>query len=100
MEKCPDLVLVVGTWLEIKGSRSLVANMRVAARSIGGKTFWISKEEPSSAVKSLCDYVYQDDCDAIAQLYNSEPRPYRLTYDRLCDYDDRLTDVLVDHVRL
>ena len=69
------------------------------ARSLGGKTFWVNKEEPSSKLKPLFDYVYKGDCDAIAHLYNLEPRPHRLTYDRLCDYDDRLTDVLVDHVR-
>lgn len=79
--------------------RSLVKNLCDAARTVGGKTFWVSKEAPSSKLKPLFDYFYQGDCDAVARLYSLKSRPHRLTYDRLCEYDDRLTDILVDHVR-
>jgi NAD-dependent SIR2 family protein deacetylase len=99
VEECPDLVLVAGMNPASENIRSLVRNLRDAARSVGGKTFWISKEEPSSKLKPLFDNVYQGDCDAIARLYNLKPRPHHLTYDRLCEYDDILTDVVVDHVR-
>jgi NAD+-dependent protein deacetylase SIR2 len=95
IEEYPDLVLVAGMSTASENILSLVQ----ATRSLGGKTFWVNKEEPSSKLKPLFDYVYQGDCDAIAHLYNLEPRSHRLTYDQLRDYDDRLTDVLVDHVR-
>jgi NAD-dependent SIR2 family protein deacetylase len=92
VEERPDLVLVAGMSPASESIRSLV-------EQLGGKIFWVSKEKPSSKLKPLFDYVYQGDCDAIARLYNLKPRPHRLTYNRLCEYDDKLTDVLVDHVR-
>jgi NAD+-dependent protein deacetylase SIR2 len=95
IEAYPDLVLVAGMSTASENILGLVK----AARSLGVKTFWVNKEEPSSKLKPLFDNVYQGDCDAIARLYNLKPRPHRLTYDRLCEYDDILTDVLVDHVR-
>ena len=95
VEEYPDLVLVAGMSTVSENILSLVQ----AARSLGGKIFWVNKEELLSKLKPLFNYVYQGDCDVIAHLYNLEPRPHRLTYDRLRDYDDRLTDVLVDHVR-
>lgn len=65
---CPDLVLIVGTKLEIPGARSIAANFCDAARSGGGTSFWISKEEPVSSVKTLCDYVLIGDCDKAVPL--------------------------------
>lgn len=99
VEECPDLVLMIGMTPGSENIRSLVKNLCDAARTVGGKTFWVSKEAPSSKLKPLFDYFYQGDCDAVARLYSLKSRPHRLTYDRLCEYDDRLTDILVDHVR-
>jgi NAD-dependent SIR2 family protein deacetylase len=65
---CPDLVLIVGTKLKIPGARSIAANFCHAARSRGGASFWISKEEPVSSLKALCDYVLIGDCDKIVPL--------------------------------
>jgi len=65
---CPDLVLIVGTKLEIPGARSIAANFCHAARSVGGASFWINKEEPVSSVKALCDYVLIGDCDKVVPL--------------------------------
>lgn len=94
IEECPDLILVAG----MSTASENIVNLIQDARSQGGKTCWINKKEPSPRLKSLFDYIYQGDCDRIARLYNSEPQPHRLTYDQLCDHDDRLTDILVDHV--
>ncbi|PQE08876.1 hypothetical protein CJF31_00010797 [Rutstroemia sp. NJR-2017a BVV2] len=49
---CPELVLIVGTKLRIPGAKSIAADFCYAARSVGGASFWISKEEPASDVKS------------------------------------------------
>lgn len=65
---CPELVLIVGTKLRIPGARSIAANFCHAARSVGGASFWISKEEPASSVRSLCDYVLIGDCDKVIPL--------------------------------
>jgi NAD-dependent histone deacetylase SIR2 len=65
---CPELVLIVGTKLAIPGARSLAADFCHAARSVGGASFWISKEEPMWSVKSLCDYVLIGDCDKVIPL--------------------------------
>jgi NAD-dependent SIR2 family protein deacetylase len=65
---CPELVLIVGTKLGIPGARSIAANFCHAARSVGGTSFWISKEEPVSSVKALCDYVLIRDCDKVVPL--------------------------------
>ncbi|KAH6668515.1 DHS-like NAD/FAD-binding domain-containing protein [Halenospora varia] len=66
--ECPHLVLIVGTKLGIPGARSIAANFCHAARSVGGASFWISKEDPVSSVKVLCDYVLIGDCDKIVPL--------------------------------
>jgi NAD-dependent SIR2 family protein deacetylase len=68
LRRCPDLVLIVGTKLEIPGAQSIAANFCHAARSVGGASFWISKEEPMSDVKALCDYVLIGDCDKVIPL--------------------------------
>jgi NAD-dependent SIR2 family protein deacetylase len=68
LETCPELVLIVGTKLGIPGARSIAANFCHAARSVGGASFWISKEEPMSSVKGLCDYVLIGDCDKVVPL--------------------------------
>jgi NAD-dependent SIR2 family protein deacetylase len=65
---CPELVLIVGTKLAIPGARSIAADFCHAARSVGGASFWISKEEPMWSVKSLCDYVLIGDCDKVVPL--------------------------------
>lgn len=65
---CPELVLIVGTKLAIPGARSIAADFCDAARSVGGASFWISKEEPMWSVKSLCDYVLIGDCDKVIPL--------------------------------
>ncbi|KAF8861555.1 DHS-like NAD/FAD-binding domain-containing protein, partial [Acephala macrosclerotiorum] len=65
---CPDLVLIVGTKLGIPGARSTAANFCHAARIVGGASFWISKEDPVSSVRALCDYVLIGDCDKVAPL--------------------------------
>ena len=65
---CPELVLIVGTKLAIPGARSIAADFCHAARSVGGASFWISKEEPMWSVKSLCDYVLIGDCDKVIPL--------------------------------
>lgn len=62
---CPDLVLSVGTKLRIPGARSIAANFCHAARSFGGASFWVSKEEPGSGLKSRCDYVLVGDCEEV-----------------------------------
>jgi NAD-dependent SIR2 family protein deacetylase len=65
---CPELVLIVGTKLAIPGARSIAADFCHATRSVGGASFWISKEEPMWSVKSLCDYVLIGDCDKVIPL--------------------------------
>jgi NAD-dependent SIR2 family protein deacetylase len=65
---CPDLVLIVGTKLGIPGAQSIAANFCHAARSVGGASFWISKEAPMSSVKALCDYVLIGDCEEVVPL--------------------------------
>jgi NAD-dependent histone deacetylase SIR2 len=65
---CPELVLIVGTKLRIPGARSIAADFCHAARSVGGASFWISKEEPMWYAKSLCDYVLIGDCDKVIPL--------------------------------
>ncbi len=62
---CPELVLIVGTKLAIPGARSIASDFCNAARSVGGVSFWISKEEPMWSVKSLCDYVLIEDRDKV-----------------------------------
>ena len=64
----PELVLIVGTKLRIPGARSIAANFCYTARSIGGASFWISKEEPESSVKSLYNYVLIGDCNKVIPL--------------------------------
>jgi NAD-dependent SIR2 family protein deacetylase len=63
-----ELVLIIGTKLAIPGARSIAANFCHAAWSVGGASFWISKEEPVSSVKALCDYVLIGDCDKVVPL--------------------------------
>ena len=65
---CPELVLIVGTKLAIPGARSIATDFCYAARSVGGASFWINKEEPMWSVKSLCDYVLIGDCDKVIPL--------------------------------
>jgi NAD-dependent SIR2 family protein deacetylase len=65
---CPELVLIVGTKLVIPGARSIAADFCYAARSVGGASFWISKEELIWSVKSLCDYVLIGDYDSVIPL--------------------------------
>jgi NAD-dependent SIR2 family protein deacetylase len=65
---CPELVLIVGTKLGIPGARSIAADFCHAARSVGGASVWISKEEPMWSVKALCDYVLIGDCDKVVPL--------------------------------
>ncbi|MCJ1360468.1 MAG: hypothetical protein MMC33_010473 [Icmadophila ericetorum] len=65
---CPELVLIVGTKLAIPGARSIAADFCRATRSVGGVSFWISKEEPTWRVKALCDYVLIRDCDKVIPL--------------------------------
>ena len=64
----PELVLIVSTKLAIPGARSIAANFCHAAQSVGGASFWISKEEPASSMKALCDYVLIGDCDKVVPL--------------------------------
>jgi hypothetical protein len=68
LRECPDLVLIVGTKLGIPGARLIAANFCNAARSIGGVSFWISKEEPMSSMRALCDYVLIGDYDKVVPL--------------------------------
>ncbi len=75
LEICPDLVLVVGTKLEIPGALSIVTSFCYAARNRGGATVWISKEEPASRVRGLFDCILQGDCDAVAWSSVRIPRP-------------------------
>jgi hypothetical protein len=65
---CPELVLIVSTKLRIPGARSIAVDLYHAARSVGGASFWISKEELASSVKSLCDYILIGDCDKVIPL--------------------------------
>ena len=65
---CPELVLIVGTKLAIPSARSIAANFYHAARSVGGASFWINKEELMWSIKSLCDYVLIRDCDKVIPL--------------------------------
>jgi len=65
---CPELVLIVSTKLGIPGARSIAVDFCHAARSIGGASFWISKEELMWSVKSLCDYVLIGDYDKVIPL--------------------------------
>jgi NAD-dependent SIR2 family protein deacetylase len=65
---CPELVLIVGTKLGIPGARSMAADFCHAARSLGRASFWISKEEPASSVRGLCDYILIGDYDKVVPL--------------------------------
>jgi NAD-dependent histone deacetylase SIR2 len=65
---CPELVLIVSTKLGIPGAQSIAADFCHVAQSVGEASFWISKEEPASSVKALCDYVLIRDCDKVVPL--------------------------------
>jgi NAD-dependent SIR2 family protein deacetylase len=65
---CLELVLIIGTKLAIPGARSIVVDFCHATQSVGGASFWISKEEPMWSVKSLCDYILIGDCDKVIPL--------------------------------
>lgn len=49
LELCPDLVLVVGTKLEIPGALSIATSF--------GVTVWMSKEVPPLRAQNLFDYI-------------------------------------------
>jgi hypothetical protein len=61
-------VLIVSIKLAIPGAREITINFCHAARSVGGASFWINKEEPVSSVIALCDYVLIGDCNKVVPL--------------------------------
>ena len=61
-------MLIIGTKLGIPGAQSIATNFCHAARSVGRASFWISKEEPMSSVRALCDYVLIGECDKVVPL--------------------------------
>ncbi|RDL30197.1 uncharacterized protein BP5553_10475 [Venustampulla echinocandica] len=67
LETGPDLVVVVGTKLKIPGAQSIASSICHAARSTGGFTVWISKEEPPSRARNLFDYILKGDCESVDQ---------------------------------
>jgi NAD-dependent SIR2 family protein deacetylase len=64
----PELVLIVSTKLAIPGARSIAADFCYTAWSVGGASFWISKEELIWSVKSLYNYVLIGDCNKVIPL--------------------------------
>lgn len=60
---CPDLVLVVGTKLQVPGAREISTRLCKAVRRAGGMAVWVGYDNPPS--KCLFDYVIQGDCHAI-----------------------------------
>lgn len=72
LRTCPDLVLVVGTKLQVPGAKAIAKDFCRAARSVGGASVWINKEEPASNVKDLFDHVILGDCDElVSTLFSS-----------------------------
>lgn len=62
-------MLIAGTKLAIPSPRSIAADFCYAARSVGGTSFWTSREEPVWRVKSLCDYVLKGECDKVISIF-------------------------------
>jgi NAD-dependent SIR2 family protein deacetylase len=78
LAKGPDIVLVVGTQLRVPGALSIAKSFCYAARDKGGVTVWISKEEPTSKLRPLFDYIFKGDCDAVtwsSVRIHSRPTP-------------------------
>jgi hypothetical protein len=64
----PELVLIISTKFQVPGAYSVAANFCNATRSVGGASFWISKEQLIWKAKSLCDYVLIGDCHQVAPV--------------------------------
>jgi NAD-dependent SIR2 family protein deacetylase len=58
-----DMFLAVGTRLSTPGAQSIAEDFCHATRSVGGTSFWISKEAPAS--KHLFDHIIIRDCDEV-----------------------------------
>jgi NAD-dependent SIR2 family protein deacetylase len=63
-----ELVLIISTKLGIPSARSIAVDFCHAARSVGGASFWISKEELAWSIKSLYDYILIGDCNQVIPL--------------------------------
>ena len=61
-----DVVVVVGTRLQVAGARKLVMELCRATRHGGGTTVWLSKTGPPVSMKTFFDIVLLGDCEAFA----------------------------------
>ena len=62
----PDIVLVVGTKLQVPGAKRLTRELCRATMQKGGTTMWLNKVGPPSSFKHLFDFIILEDCEAFA----------------------------------
>ena len=73
LQKRPDMLIVVGTTMEIPGVKRLVQEMSKCVRSRkNGLTVWINRDPPptTAGLEDLWDLCVTADCDQVARIAN------------------------------
>ena len=64
----PNVVLVVGTGLKVRGAKVLVRELCHSAKARGGLAVWVNKDLPPSDLGFSFDFVFRGDCDEMASV--------------------------------
>ncbi|KAK9460305.1 DHS-like NAD/FAD-binding domain-containing protein [Lipomyces oligophaga] len=100
----PDVLLVVGTSLQIPGVRRIVKEMAQAVRATGGTTIWINRDDPPAIkmLENVFDLQLRGDCqtlplflDKYEELMGRPKRQRKMSYNKNISMDSsmNLTDV-------
>lgn len=68
LEAQPDLVVVVGTRLNVPGARASALKFCKVARNAGKTTVWLSWEDPPNSLQRWSDFQVREDCNKLVRL--------------------------------